>query len=262
MKKFGYSCGVCMDVGRIELGGNWVYCECRKEKIRQARFDDAVRVRPQNWLWLTDGLNSVAQNEPAKRKLSALSAACDGKIVARGEEILKRLADNQTKSFYFYGATGTLKTTLGLALLQEAGRRGQLTAYDLGRELIDTIRDYQIKNLTSTGKRFYSLTQLENDMPMCLMIDEIEDTVSGLTSYTLSTLFRLIEKAQAYRQQIIITSNRSLEDLLEFWKMRDRRFLRGEADAENYCAKIDRRLQEICVVMELREDGKEMPEGK
>jgi DNA replication protein DnaC len=190
----------------------------------------------------------------AREKLARLAAVVEGKTVARGLEIVEFFREEQERSFYLTGETGTLKTTIGLALVQEAGRRGQPAAYDIGRELVDTIREYQLRHTAAPGKRFYSLSQFENpNERFCLMIDEIEDTVSGLTSYTLSTLFRLVEKAQAYQQQIIITSNRSLERLLEFWIKRDSQFLRGEADAENYCAKIDRRLQEICVEVELRE---------
>ena len=252
---FGYKCTNCFDVGQYDAGGGiWEICFCRTERKRRRRFEKAVGLRPQNWNWMTDGFNSVAGSARTIEKLETLEAVSGGKIFARGREIVERLRSNQDKSFYLHGETGTLKTTLGLALVQEAGRRGKETAYDIGRELIDAVRDFQFGQKTAPGAGFYSLAQMENaGSPLCLMVDEIEDTASGLTSYTLSTLFRLVEKAQAYNQQLIFTSNRSLESLLKHWIRRDKKFLRGEADAENYCAKIDRRLQEICLTIELRE---------
>ena len=192
-------------------------------------------------------------------KLSSMTAAIvsAGEVVERTDRIVDLLEGNAEKSFYLHGATGTYKTTLALALMQEAGRRGQITAYDIGRELIDVIRNYDLdrEKRVPASKSFYSLDQLEgNQLPMCVVLDEIEDTASGLTAYTLSTLFRMIEKFKAHKQQLITTANRSLPDLLDLWRYRDNQFLRGAAMADDYCAKIDRRIQEHCIVIELLEN--------
>lgn len=234
-------------------------CVCRQEEARQQLFRIAVNNRPNGdhgeWSWLTDGLASIRSNDQCMEKLSKMSAVMNGEKMS--DSIVDLLEDNAECSFYIYGPTGTYKTTLAIALMQEAGRRGQITAYDIGRELIDTLRNYDLdrEKRAPASKRFYSLDQLEgNASPICVVLDEIEDTASGLTAYTLSTLFRMIEKFKAHKQQLITTSNRNLNSLLDLWEYRDRQFLKGQAMAGDYCAKIYRRMQEHCHMLELQEN--------
>ena len=252
-------CPICFGSDMEVIPGKGAkLCGCREEIARQQLFRLAVNNRPNGvhgeWGWLTDRLNSIRTNDRCMEKLSTMSAVMNGEKI---DGILDLLEDNAEHSFYIHGATGTYKTTLAIALMQEAGRRGQSTAYDIGRELIDTIRSYDLDHdkRVPAKKKFYSLEQLEgNPLPLCVVLDEIEDTASGLTAYTLSTLFRMIEKFKAHKQQLIATSNRSLPSLLDVWRYRDKQFLRGAAMAEDYCAKIDRRLQEHCIVLELLEN--------
>lgn len=257
-------CGICFGSGMETVPGKGArMCECRKAAAREQLFRIAVNNRPNGeygeWSWLTDGFRSIRSSTRCMEKLSAMTAAIvsNGEVVERTSSIVDLLEDNADRSYFISGPTGTYKTTLAIALMQEAGRRGQLTAYDIGRELIDVLRSYDLdhEKRVPASKSFYSLEQLEgNQMPFCLVLDEIEDTASGLTAYTLSTLFRMIEKFKAHKQQLITTSNRSLPSLLDAWLYRDRNFKRGEAMAEDYCAKIDRRIQEHCIVIELVEN--------
>lgn len=251
--QLGVECEKCFDTGTFVISIKETRpCECRTKKQAARLFQRAVSCAPEQWQWLTNGFASIRSNKRAVERFALIEGFVDGAKIGSGEGLLDRIEKRRENSFYIWGKTGVYKTTIALALLQEAGRRGRLTAYGLGREFIDTLRTYSLKQTAPESALFYSLDQFAEGRPYSLMIDEIEDTASGLTSYTLSTIFRLVEKAQAHNQQLIITSNRSLDDLLDFWTNRDNRFLKGEADAENYCAKIDRRLQEICTVLELR----------
>jgi len=251
-------CLTCGDTTWEYVGDAVKRCGCQLELIRKALFAKAVASRPNGdfgeWAWLVDGFVSVRANERMMKALGRLELIQNGRLIGSGARIVDWLEKNSHQSFYIHGATGTYKTTLALAVMQEAGRRGQRTAYDIGRELIDAIRNNDLGKETSSTKQFRSLDQLEtHGLPFCLLIDEIEDTASGLTAYTLSTIFRMIEKFKAFKQQLVMTSNRSLEQLLDVWKYRDSQFLKGAAMAEDYCAKIDRRLQEHCLVLELKE---------
>ncbi len=230
-----FNCIRCQDTGfdfqAMLAGRGSIPCVCRLEKIRLERFQTAVRLTPRKFNWITDGLNSVPEMPD---------------VHPRQPKILQQLrrAQNSEKSYFFWGKTGTHKTTLALALMQEAGRRGEKVSYEVGRSLIDNIRNFQINAAIPADKAIYSLEHLETTERLCLLIDEIEDTASSLTSYTLSILFGVVERCQAFEHQLLITSNTSLERLLEKWIIRDKT---GEADAENYANKIGRRISEMCV---------------
>jgi DNA replication protein DnaC len=217
------------DIRHYRETGKLQRCECAKDRVKKERFFKAVEATPRKFGWITDGLNSVPLMP---------------KIHPRQPIVLEKLRQNSDRSYFFFGKTGTHKTTLALALMQEAGRRGMKTSYEVGRSLVDNIRNFQNKGIRPKNKEIYTLEQFETDEKFCLLIDEIEDTASSLTPYTLSVLFAVAEKCQAYEHQLLITSNCSLPVLLNKWIARD---TEGAADAENYANKIGRRIKEMCI---------------
>ncbi len=217
----GFNKKIYLDTGKL------VKCECAVERIRQQRFNRAVEITPMNFKWITDGINSIPEM---------------AKVHPMQPKHLRTLKDNLNGSFYFYGKTGTHKTTFGWALVQEAGRRGQKVGGNSGAALSDTIREYSFNNKILNNASFYSLNQLEtNEGRFCLFIDEIE--TFKRTEYGFATLFELIEKVQAYKHQLIITSNKSIDQLIGEWVQRD---VDGKANAANYCEKLARRITEVC----------------
>ena len=225
-----------IDKIHFRLTGEVVRCPCAIEKDRARRFHRAVELTPRKFRethGIVDGLNSmrpmpeVHPNQPKE---------------------LEKLRRNATKSFYIYGKTGSHKTTLAWALMQEAGRRGQPVGGNTGKSLIDTLRSYQFdKKLPRNGETFYELSQLENNKTrFCLLIDDIDGLV--ITEYTFGLLWDLLDKVQAYDQQLIITANKSIDKLLSEWATRDRD---GRANAVNFCEKIARRLKEITADVDL-----------
>lgn len=229
-----FECFDCKDSGWIYVGESVERCKCRKDKIRKERFQVSINLTPQKFreqYGVTDGLNSIVPNP---------------KIHSRHPEYLAMLKRNPEKSFYFFGKTGTHKTTFAWALMQEAGRRGQKVGGNTGRQLADTIRNYSLHQSLPKNASFYSLEQLETSERFCVLIDEIE--LFPVTEYSLSTLFELVDKVQAYEQQLIITSNKSVSELLQKWIDTDRE---GKANAVDYCEKLARRFKEICVPVDL-----------
>lgn len=141
----------------------------------------------------------------------------------------------------------THKTTFAWALMQEAGKRGQKVGGNTGRALADSIRNYSLHGTIEKGASFYALTQLEAEGErFCVLIDEIE--LFPVSEYSLSTLFELVDKVQSNEQQIIITSNKTIDELFAKWQNTDRD---GKANAVDYCEKLNRRFREICVVVDL-----------
>lgn len=231
-----FQCSVCRDSGWLFLEKPLRRCDCRLQKIRAARFQKAVELTPRKFreqYGVRNGLLSLQTDAPAKEKQT---------------EILRLLEKNSEKSFYFYGKTGTRKTTFAWALLQEAGRRGQKVGGDTGRTLADTLRNYALRQtLPTQNNSFYSLAQLkEPNERFCVLIDEIE--LFPVTDYSLSTLFELVDTVQSYEQQLIITSNKSLKELFNKWEQTDRD---GKANAVDYCEKLSRRLREVCAMVEI-----------
>lgn len=235
-----FDCVECQDSG-FELaarlrGEGAKPCECRVRKILAERFRASIARTPRRFSWIEDGLNSIKPDAAIHPKHPETL------------ELIKR-ADNREKSWYLFGRTGTHKTTLAIALMQESARRGMPVSFEIGRKLIDNIRAFQFdkKPVPVYPGAITDFAQLETNEQRCIVIDEIEDTASTLSAYTLSILFGIVDRAMSYDHHLLITSNVSLERLLNRWIERDRS---GEADALNYANKIYRRLTETCAVVD------------
>lgn len=215
-------------------------CDCRTEKTRKQRFKLAVDLTPKQFReqhGVIDGLASMRPMEKVHPK--------QPKVLAKLREI--NASDDPVRSFYFFGRTGAHKTTFAWALMQEAGRRGQVVGGNTGKSLIDTLRNYALHGNKPAEASFYSLEQLENNnSTMCVLIDDIDGII--ISEYTFGLLWDLLDKVQAYRQQLIITSNKSIDALLKDWVERDRD---GKANAVNYNEKLVRRLKEVCTDVDL-----------
>lgn len=231
-----FKCAACRDTGWNFLASPVTRCECTRERLRLARFRKAIELTPRKFRELhgiTDGLASIAP---------------DAKIHPRQPGILRELKEHPVGSYFFFGETGTHKTSFACALMQEAGRRGQLVNFAVGKTAIDDIRNFQLNKTAPASRAFYSLEQLETEESVCLVIDELDDTLATFSSYTLSTLFAIVELVQAYRHQLIVTSNDSLETILTNWCERDPD---NKFNTTNYAKKIGRRLKEICRIKDL-----------
>lgn len=230
-----FDCFDCKDSGWLYLEKPIKRCPCRLKKVLVERFQSAVNLTPQKFrdrYKVSNGLESIEPDETIHKD---------------HEKTLKMLKRNAEKSFYFFGKTGTHKTTFAWALMQEAGRRGQRVGGNTGRALADSIRNYSLHGTIEKNTSFYSLSQLdETNERFCVLIDEIE--LFPVTEYSLSTLFELIDKVQSNEQQLIITSNKSISELLQKWINTDRE---GKANAVDYCEKLSRRLKEICIQVDL-----------
>jgi DNA replication protein DnaC len=231
---------VCSDSGFVVTKRGAGRCECAKARIRKARFATAVEITPKLFrerYGIVNGLESFRTMESFKNDHP------------RQAEALALVSKYPERSFYIFGRTGAHKTTLAWAILQEAGRRGTLVGGNTGKSLIDTIRSYAFDGKRPPkGVTFYSLEQIEtNNDRICILIDDI-DGITPLTEYTFSTLWELLDKVMAYEQQLIVTSNRSIDALFENWAERDRD---GKANSANFSEKLIRRFKEIFVDIDL-----------
>jgi hypothetical protein len=237
-------CRICMDVGmtveEVDGGGRRARnCQCRTTKIRKARFDKAVALTPRTFREnhkVYDGLRMIEPRPQTHPKQPEVL-----------ERLLKRIVTHPNQSYFFFGRTGAHKTTFAWALVQEAARLGKIVGGNTGKSLIDSLRNYAIHGTIPRDQSFYSLEQLETSAErFCVLIDDIDGIL--ISEYTFALLWDLLDKVQAYQQQLIITSNRSIDDLIEDWNERDRD---GRANAANFSQKLARRLKETCLDIDL-----------
>lgn len=233
-----YGCEVCRDTGFVfdTLGRaeqRPVRCPCKTEKIRQEKFRLAVAATPERFSWLKDGLNSIKPDAGKHPKQ---------------EIVLDALRADPAASYYFYGVTGSGKTSFAWALYQEAGRRGKSTGGDTMNKIMGAWRAFEFERIVAKGASIYSIEQLNDpEKRWCILLDEIE--TAKLSEYTLRTLFDIIDTAMTRGHQLIVTSNKPLDALVADWIRKDRD---GTFEAENFGAKIRRRVFEYCRRIDLR----------
>jgi len=237
-----FDCELCRDTpsGMVIVNGEAKRCVCHFERVKKMRFQNAVDITPKIFrdvYGITDGLVSMLPRPQTHPKQPT--------VLQSLREITA--SEKPDRSFFFFGRTGAHKTTFAWALMQEAGRRGQTVGGNTGKSLIDTLRNYALHGTNLNTASFYAIEQLErHGEKMCVLIDDIDGIV--ISEYTFGLLWDLLDKVQAYQQQLIITANRSIDDLLIDWCSRDRD---GRANAVNYSEKLARRLKEVCTDVDL-----------
>lgn len=214
-----------------------VKCECYFKRLRVVKFNRAISITPKRFsenFGIIDGLNSAENLRD---------------LTPDGHKLIANLRKRPEQSYYFWGKTGKYKTALAWALLQESGRMGYSCGGNDGRALVNTLSDYQFKQkLPKKDETFYSISQIENnEEKFCVLIDDIE--VMKVSDYSLATLFEIVEKCQVYNHRLIITSNKSINELMKKFVKSDRD---GSANAEDYCEKLLRRLKEYCLEIEIK----------
>lgn len=238
-----FNCGVCRDMGmKLVRDGDYrgnpqfvaVVCDCRKQRVFESRFNHVLFNTPQEYSFLKNGLESVVPDLKRHPK--------QGKIV-------ERIREFPADSYLFFGLSGCGKSLLSWAIAQSAARAGKQIFFGTADELIDSFRTWLVHQRKIEKLNLRSLEQLQDpkEDKWLIMIDEIDKT--KLTDYSLKTLFGIIKTAVEYGHQLIVTSNRTLEEVEDRWLLKDKD---GSLDAENYASVIRRRLNEYCVPVDMR----------
>jgi DNA replication protein DnaC len=122
----------------------------------------------------------------------------------------------------FLGSNGTGKTHIAWALYRHAVVSGRTSIGCLLSELIDSYKTWELANdeeklkarplilpddLKVNGKRY------------TLFLDEFEK--ARATEFTSETLFRLLNAIRDFGHQLIVTSNKNWEGLLDRWSKID-----------------------------------------
>ena len=237
-----YKCTICRDTGMMEIQrGEYqgrpcfglVPCNCRRQKIFRERFSTVVRNTPKEYFYLTDGMKSLKPDNSRHPKQAA---------------VISRISEKPDDSYLFFGVSGSGKSVISWALAQSAALAGKQVFCGTAEILIASFRTWQIYDRRIENCELYSLEQLVgNGDRWLILIDEIEKV--KLSDYTLRTLFTIIKTAIENGHQLVITANRTLEEIEDRWIALDGD---GKLDAENYASAIRRRLNECCVPVDMR----------
>lgn len=217
-----FECAVCSDVGMVTVFVEGVSkgvkrCECRTRKIIQAGLKD---VPPEFGVPM---LGSLAPRPGLHRDQRA---------------VIEHMKQHPFESYLFCGENGTGKSHFAYALYVHALFAGRRSVACTLRELLDEFKRMEMREAGADGKAFMARVtpgQLQQDKERwTIVLDEFEK--ARVTEFTSEMLFALLDSAWKYGHQMIVTSNKSIEELIDRW---------GRID-EVYGRSIVKRLAATC----------------
>lgn len=207
-------------------------CDCRNERIYQKRYEEVCANTPAEYTFLINGLDSLRAENSRHPKQS---------------QIIEKIKEKPSESYSFFGLSGCGKSVISWAIAQTAARNGKKVYAGTADTLILSFITKQIHGRKLDKVELNSIEQLTIGDKWLIFIDEIEKV--KLSDYTLRTLFSIIKTSIENGHQLVITANRTLEEVEERWIKLDRD---GTLDAENYASAIRRRLNEYCIPVDMR----------
>jgi DNA replication protein DnaC len=238
-----YECETCSDTGMVIVEtGDERYprtakrCECRVRRI----IENAIAAIPQEI-----GVPKLAELRPAK-DLHPVAA------YARHIENVQAQAINAMQSapeddYLFCGENGTGKTHLAYALYLHALFAGRRVMACTVQELLDEFKAMELGKVGRDGQPFRPRVTPEdlrqNSEKWTLLIDDFVQ--ARVTEFTCEMLCALLDAAWKYGHQLIVTSNKNVDDLIQRWSRVD----------EVYGRTMAKRLTAKCMCVELFFDG-------
>lgn len=240
-----FQCMICRDApSRMKLveDGTWlgqpvyvaVQCDCQRQDLFRTRFEVVLKHTPEEYGFLQRGLESIKPDINRHPKQ---------------EKILEKIKSAPAESYLFYGLSGCGKSAVSWAMAQTAALTGKQVFCGTAELLILSFQTWMIKHEKLQKASLWSFDQLLDPKAdkWFIMIDEIEKI--KLSDYTLRTLFGIIKIAKEQGHQLVVTANRTLQEIEDRWMAID---TDGKLDAENYAAVIRRRLMEYCNTVDMR----------
>ena len=196
-----YTCTECKDTGYIDNNK----CSCFKQSIIATLYSQ-----------------SNIQNMLKEMNFSTLSYAYySGEHLERFKRAVEA-SKNFVKNFHapyqnllFYGTVGTGKSFLSGCIAKELLDQGYLVLYFSSQTLFDTLSKY-----TFSYQNTIEESDLLDDIFSCdlLIIDDLGTEMSG--KFVSSQLFKCINERHLRKKSTIISTNLSLEDLLNIYSER------------------------------------------
>lgn len=205
-----YHCCTCKDTGYI---GNQ-QCNCFKQQLinrayQQSNLGDILE--RENFSTFDIGLypDEKYENYPLTPRQNMVN------IVSICEGFVHNFDKENGENLLFFGSSGLGKTFLCNCIAKELLDRGKLVVYLTAFNLFRILEQYRFDQSQSHENREQLDSILTCDL---LIIDDLGTELSN--SFTISELFNIINTRLLERKKTIISTNLTLQELLETYQQR------------------------------------------
>jgi DNA replication protein DnaC len=199
-----YKCDKCRDTGFI---GN-AKCSCFKQKVIDVYYTGSEL---KNMLKIHNFDNFRLDFYPSKKNDHQPESPKKNieKILSKSMKFLKDF-DTSDENLLFYGGPGTGKTFLSHCITKELMDKGSFVVYRTAEELIKGLKEV----------RFNGDTSLEELLINCdlLIIDDLG--TEQLSDFTKMEMFNLLNTKLLKQKKMLVSTNLTLENLLNTYSER------------------------------------------
>ena len=211
-------------------------CECRVRRI----IEKAISAVPSEL-----GVPKLMELQPAKDLHPVASYARHIENVQA--QAIRAMQAAPFDDYLFCGENGTGKTHMAYALYLHALFAGHRVVACTVQELLDEFKSMELGKSGKDGQPFRARIVPEdlrqNSEKWTVLIDDFVQ--ARVTEFTCEMLCALLDAAWKYGHQLIVTSNKNVDDLIERWSRVD----------EVYGRTMAKRLTAKCMCVELFFDG-------
>lgn len=157
------------------------------------------------------------------RSASLETLQADDSIHPKQAEYVKLLKSHPLDRFVISGDFGTGKTHFFWCLYREAVIRNRRTYANTLRGLIGEFQ--KAIEFSQAGERYFPPLDVsdlrQSQTPYSIFLDDIDK--ARATEYAAEQLFEIVNAVYEYGHQLVVTTNLSIDDLLEHFKGADRK---------------------------------------
>ncbi|MBP3284759.1 MAG: ATP-binding protein [Clostridia bacterium] len=212
--KPSFSCSLCEDTGIVGSITGAKPCNCFRQKVINYTYNQAqiFNLERENFLTFDE---SVFSEEKKPAYNSDKSPRENIRMIREiAEKFVERFGEKETKSLMFTGGTGLGKTFLSNCVAKAVMDAGYTVLYQTAGLLMDLIMDYR----KGDSERFDASQYEELFEVDLLIIDDLG--TENVTEARRSELFNILNTRILKGKKILISTNRDLKELVNFYDQR------------------------------------------
>lgn len=211
-----YSCKICNDTGKK----NGQFCPCYKRNFYRLLSESYNNKKLKTFKDFNSNLIADKNQQKQLEKIKEIF-----------EKLANDLPNNKTHTFVLCGKTGVGKTFLAECLVSSALAKGKVASFVSAFEMNNNFLKY---HTTFNDEKLYYYSILEE--PDLLVIDDL-GTEPILKNVTLNYFTALLDDRANKKKTTVVTTNLSLDDILN--KYSDRIFSRLTNKADGVAINIE-----------------------
>jgi DNA replication protein DnaC len=137
---------------------------------------------------------------------------------AKQKSISPVIKENPLDSYLFMGTSGVGKTYIAWALWKNAALSGRKAIATTAASLSEQYKEYEV-NDSATRPKVLPRDLAQKHTKYTILLDEIEKM--RISAFTLEKFFELLKNASDYEHQLLVTSNKSEDELKEYFSQVD-----------------------------------------